>query len=51
METFATVVQIRSYTRAADELGVSRAMVSKQVQELEAMLYFKLLNRNAHALK
>jgi DNA-binding transcriptional LysR family regulator len=50
METYATVVKLGSYTRAAKELGVTRAMVSKRIQDLEAGLSVKLLNRNTHRL-
>jgi DNA-binding transcriptional LysR family regulator len=50
METFAAVVQFGSYTRTAEELGVSRAIVSKRIQELEDDLGIKLLNRNTHSL-
>jgi DNA-binding transcriptional LysR family regulator len=50
METYAAVVKLKSYTRAAKELGVTRAMVSKRVQDLEAALGAKLLNRDTHRL-
>lgn len=50
METYVAVVKLRSYTRAAKELGVTRAMVSKRVQDLEASLNARLLNRNTHRL-
>ena len=50
METYATVVKLGSYTRAAKQLGVTRAMVSKRIQDLEAALNVKLLNRNTHRL-
>lgn len=50
METYVAVVRLRSYTRAAKELGVTRAMVSKRVQDLEATLNARLLNRNTHRL-
>lgn len=50
METYVAVVKLRSYTRAAKELGVTRAMVSKRVQDLEAALNARLLNRNTHRL-
>jgi len=50
METYISVVQLGSYTRAAKELGVTRAMVSKRLLELEAMLGIKLLNRNTRRL-
>lgn len=50
METYVAVVKQRSYTRAAKELGVTRAMVSKRIQDLEAALNARLLNRNTHRL-
>ncbi|MGE5537808.1 MAG: LysR family transcriptional regulator [Gemmatimonas sp.] len=50
METYAAVVKLGSYTQAAKELGVTRAMVSKRIQDLEAALGVKLLNRNTHRL-
>jgi DNA-binding transcriptional LysR family regulator len=50
METYTAVVKLGSYTRAAKELGVTRAMVSKRIQDLEASLAVKLLNRNTHRL-
>lgn len=50
METFAAVVQAGSYTRAAMALGVTVAMVSKRVQDLESDLGVRLLNRNTHGL-
>ena len=50
METYVAVVKLRSYTRAAKELGVTRAMVSKRVQDLEAALNARLLHRNTHRL-
>jgi DNA-binding transcriptional LysR family regulator len=50
METYTAVVKLGSYTRAAKELGVTRAMVSKRIQDLESALAVKLLNRNTHRL-
>jgi DNA-binding transcriptional LysR family regulator len=50
METYVAVVGLQSYTRAAKELGVTRAMVSKRVQDLERTLNVKLLNRNTQRL-
>lgn len=50
METFATVVRLGNYSQAAKELGVTRALVSRRIQDLEAVLKVKLLNRNTHQL-
>jgi DNA-binding transcriptional LysR family regulator len=50
METYAAVVRSGSYTRAASELGVTRAMVSRRIQELESTLGARLLNRNTHGV-
>ena len=48
METFVAVAKQGSYTRAAKDLALTRAMVSKRVSDLEAALGVRLLNRNAH---
>lgn len=45
MQAFARVVEAGSFTRAADTLQVSRATVTQLVQQLEARLRVKLLNR------
>jgi DNA-binding transcriptional LysR family regulator len=50
METYAAVVKSGSYTRAASELGVTRAMISRRIQELESTLGARLLNRNTHGV-
>ncbi len=50
METYAAVVRQGSYTRAAAELGVTRAMVSKRIQDLESLLGAGLLNRNTQGV-
>lgn len=42
---FARVVECSSFTRAADTLGMPRSSVSAAVQELEARLGTRLLNR------
>lgn len=49
METYAAVVRLGSFTRAARELGITRAMVSKRIQDLEAVLDARLLNRDTHS--
>lgn len=40
-----TVADAASFTRAADKLGISRAMASRRVLELEARLGVRLINR------
>jgi DNA-binding transcriptional LysR family regulator len=50
METFNAVVKLGGYPRAAKELGVTRALISKRILELEEHLGVKLLNRNPRQL-
>ena len=45
MQTFVRVGELKSFSRAADLLGRSRAVVSAQVAELERQLGTKLLHR------
>jgi len=45
MEAFARVAELGSFTRAADALGLSRAMVTTHVQRLERRFGLRLLNR------
>lgn len=45
MEAFAAVVRCRSYAAAAESLGVSRAVVTKYVMQIENHLGARLLNR------
>lgn len=45
MRAFASVAELGSFTRAADALGFSRAMVSTHVQRLEQQFGLRLLNR------
>ena len=48
--TLLTVVESGSFTRAAERLSVSKAHVSKQVQELEAALGVRLLHRTTRRI-
>lgn len=50
METYEAVVRLGGYTPAARELGVTRAMVSKRIFELERVLNVKLLNRTTQRI-
>ena len=45
-----SVVESGSFTRAAERLGISKAHLSKQVQELEAALGVRLLHRTTRRL-
>jgi DNA-binding transcriptional LysR family regulator len=45
MRAFGRVAELGSFTRAADELGMSRAMVTTHVQRLEKRFGLRLLNR------
>ena len=50
MQTFCRVVDAGSFTRAAEQLNLSRAVVSKYVRTLEARLDSRLLNRTTRSL-
>ena len=50
MESFVQVVRSGSFAEAARQLGLSRAMVSRHVQDLEDHLRVRLLNRSTRAL-
>jgi DNA-binding transcriptional LysR family regulator len=48
--TFAKVVELGSFARAAERLGLSTSAVSRQVSELESHLNVRLLNRTTRRL-
>jgi DNA-binding transcriptional LysR family regulator len=50
VNTFAKVVELGGFARAAERLGLSTSAVSRQVSELEAHLETRLLNRTTRRL-
>ncbi len=50
MKTYVSVVETKSYTSAAKRLGKSKALVSKQVSQLEEALTIRLINRTTRNL-
>jgi DNA-binding transcriptional LysR family regulator len=50
MESFVRVTRSGSFTIAANQLGLSRALVSRHVSDLEAHLGTRLLNRSTRSL-
>ena len=50
MESFVRVVRAGSFTIGASQLGLSRALVSRHISELEARLGVRLLNRSTRSL-
>jgi DNA-binding transcriptional LysR family regulator len=50
MQVFAQVVELGSFARAAERLGLSTSACSRQVSELEAHLGTRLLNRTTRKL-
>src|SRR5215217_7190203 len=50
IQTFAKVVELGSFARAAERLSLSTSAVSRQVADLEAHLDARLLNRTTRRL-
>jgi DNA-binding transcriptional LysR family regulator len=50
IESFVAVAQLGSFVQAADKLGLSKAMVSRHVSELEARLGVRLMQRTTRRL-
>jgi DNA-binding transcriptional LysR family regulator len=50
MTTFVRVVETGSFTKAAETLQISRTRATQQVQQLEAYLHIKLLNRTTRKM-
>lgn len=50
LQVFRRVIELESFSRAADDLGLSNAAVSKNVQELEKALGTQLIHRTTRRL-
>ncbi|HEY1152677.1 MAG TPA: LysR family transcriptional regulator, partial [Pseudolabrys sp.] len=50
MESFVRVVRAGSFTIAGNQLGLSRALVSRHVGDLERRLGVRLLNRSTRSV-
>ena len=50
MQVFCRVIDSGSFTRAADQMKLSKAVVSKYVKELEQRLDCRLINRTTRAI-
>jgi LysR family transcriptional regulator for bpeEF and oprC len=50
MQVFARVVEVNSFTRAADSLGLPRTTVTTTIQNLERHLGVRLLNRTTRRI-
>lgn len=50
MTTFAKVVDYASFTAAAEDLGISRALVSRHITDLENHFGVRLLNRTTRSV-
>lgn len=48
LRSFEASARHASFTRAADELNITQAAVSKQIKALESQLHCQLFKRHAH---
>lgn len=51
LRTFVTVIEVQSFTRAADLLGRSQPAVSLQIKRLEALVGYKLIRQKGRAMQ
>ena len=50
LRTFMTIATLGNFARASEKLGISRAMASKRIADLEAELGVKLINRTTRSM-
>lgn len=51
LRTFVTVIEVKSFTRAADLLGRSQPAVSLQIKRLEELVGYKLIHQKGRAMQ
>jgi DNA-binding transcriptional LysR family regulator len=51
MRVFVKIAELRSFTQAAQQLGVPRATASETIQDLEALVQARLLNRTTRSVE
>jgi DNA-binding transcriptional LysR family regulator len=51
LRTFVTVIEVESYTRAADLLGRSQPAISLQIKRLEDLVGYKLITQKGRAMQ
>ncbi|WP_296714737.1 LysR family transcriptional regulator [Rhodoblastus sp.] len=50
LRTFVAIATLGNFARGSDKLGISRAMASKRIADLEAELGVKLINRTTRSM-
>ncbi len=50
LRTFVTIATLGNFARASEKLGISRAMASKRISDMEAELGVKLINRTTRSM-
>jgi len=51
MQVFEKVAELKSFTQAADQLGLPKATVTTTIQDLEALVQARLLNRTTRRVE
>ena len=50
MQTFVRVAELGSFTAVANQLGVPRSLITRQIAALESQLGIKLMTRSTRSL-